>query len=106
MAKKIVEYLIDDIDGSDAVETIVFAVDGVTYEIDLNQENTAALRADFDKWITYARRISGRRTRRTATPTTSDAGKVRAWAREHGYEVSDRGRIPAEIRAAYEQRAK
>lgn len=107
MAKKIVTYLIDDIDGSDAVDTIVFAVDGVTYEIDLNKENAAALRADFDKWIKPARRISGRRTRRSAAPAAaSDAGRIREWARENGYEVSERGRIPAEIRAAYEQRAK
>lgn len=107
MAKKIVTYLIDDIDGSDAVDTINFSIDGANYEIDLNEKNAAALRADFDKWIKSARRTSGRRTRRAAAPagTKSDAGKIRRWARENGYEVSERGRISAEIRAAYEQRA-
>ncbi|WP_237768038.1 Lsr2 dimerization domain-containing protein [Serinicoccus sp. CNJ-927] len=41
-----------------------------------------------------------------ATPLTSaraaSPGEVRQWAREHGYAVSDRGRIPREIREAFE----
>lgn len=107
MAQKIKVYLIDDIDGSDATDTVNFTVDGVNYEIDLNEKHAAELRADFDKWIANARRVGGRRARRTGGGRgagTSEAALIRAWARENGYEVSERGRVPAEIREAYEQR--
>lgn len=76
------------------------------YEIDLNEENAAKLRDDMAHWIGHARRAGGRR--RTARPgggsrSSSDAAKIRAWARENGYQVSDRGRVPAEVREAYER---
>lgn len=109
MAQKIKVYLIDDIDGTDATETINFGIEGVDYEIDLNDEHAAELRGAFDKWVTHARRVGGRRTRRAAgsrTAGSSDAAAIRQWARENGYEVSERGRIPAEVREAYEQRAR
>src|SRR5690625_4253093 len=89
MAQKIKVYLIDDIDGSDAVDTINFAIDGVNYEIDLNEKHAAELRGAFEKWTTHARKLAGRRTRRTGaarTTGTPDAAKIREWAREHGYE--------------------
>jgi len=110
VAQKIKVFLIDDIDGSDATDTVNFAVDGVDYEIDLNEEHAKELRADFEKWVKHARRTGGRRTRRAgggrSSAGASDAAKIRAWARENGYEVSDRGRVPAEIREAYEQRTR
>lgn len=109
MAQKIKVYLIDDIDGSDATDTINFAIDGVNYEIDLNEKHAAELRGAFEKWTTHARKLAGRRTRRAGgarATGASDAAQIREWAREHGYEVSERGRIPAEIREAYAQRAR
>lgn len=106
MAQKIKVLLIDDIDGTDATDTINFAIDGVNYEIDLNEKHATELRSAFEKWTTHARRVPARRTRRASRVTSSDAAKIRAWAREHGYEVSDRGRVPQEIRDAYEQRVR
>jgi len=107
MAQKVKVLLIDDLDGSDADETISFAVDGVTYEIDLNAEHAAELRDAFARWIGHARRSGGRRTatRRAASSSapsgSGDTGAIREWARENGYKVSDRGRVSAEIREAY-----
>ncbi|GAB2605161.1 histone-like nucleoid-structuring protein Lsr2 [Pseudactinotalea suaedae] len=108
MAQKVKVLLIDDLDGSDADETISFAVDGVTYEIDLNAEHAAELREAFARWIGHARRSGGRRsatTRRAASGSaparSGDTGAIREWARENGYKVSDRGRVSAEIREAY-----
>lgn len=101
MARKTQVLLIDDIDGSDATSTITFGVDGVSYEIDLNDDNAAQLRSDLEKWTTLARRTGGRAKRGTGTSSGSDAAKIREWARENGYEVSERGRIPAEVREAY-----
>jgi hypothetical protein len=33
--------------------------------------------------------------------TTPDTSAVRAWARKNGYDVADRGRLPAEVQDAY-----
>lgn len=103
MAQKVKVLLIDDLDGSDADETIAFAVDGVSYEIDLNAAHAAELREAFARWIGHARRSGGRR--RASAPRraggSGDTSVIREWARENGHKVSDRGRIPAEIREAY-----
>lgn len=108
MAQKIKVLLIDDLDGSDAEETISFAVDGVSYEIDLNEANAAELREAFARWTGHARKAGGRRTtgRRASAASASsssggDTGAIREWARANGYKVSDRGRVSAEVREAY-----
>ena len=105
MAQKTQIILVDDIDGSEATQTVTFALDGVNYEIDLNDDHAAALRETVEEWTVKARRVSGRRIRRragAAPRTASDTQKVREWARANGYEVSDRGRIPASVREAYD----
>lgn len=102
MARKTRVILTDDIDGSDATGTVNFALDGVAYEIDLNDDNAQRLRDQLGEWASRARRVGGRRISRTQSgSSSSDAGKVRAWANEHGYKVSERGRIPKEVREAY-----
>ncbi|MFC7404443.1 histone-like nucleoid-structuring protein Lsr2 [Georgenia alba] len=106
MAQKVQVQLIDDIDGSPADETVTFALDGVTYEIDLTDAHSKALRESFAEWVGHARRAGGRRTtgrRGSRSGSSSDAGKIRDWARKHGYEVSERGRISAEVREAYQK---
>lgn len=105
MVQKVSYVLIDDVDGGDAVETVTFGLDGVTYEIDLSAENAARIRESFAEWIGAGRRTSGRRTTgrgRAGAGRSSDAAKIRGWAKQNGYEVSERGRIPADVRAAYE----
>lgn len=104
MVQKVVVTLVDDIDGVAADETVQFSLDGVNYEIDLTTEHAAELREALATWIGHARRsggrkVSGRRTRPAGS--RNNAGKIRQWARENGYTVSDRGRIPAEIAEAY-----
>lgn len=75
-----------------------FALDGVSYEIDLTAAHAATLRDDLPMWVSYARRTGGRpatpstRTGRTAADREQTTA-VRAWARSNGYTVSDRGRI-------------
>ena len=102
MAQKVNVQLIDDVDGTEAVETLTFGLDGVQYEIDLNEKNAGKLRKAFEPWVGNARRSGGRRrTGRGAPRSSGEAAKIREWARSQGYEVSDRGRVPAEIREAY-----
>ncbi len=105
MAQEVFVSLTDDLDGSAADETIMFALDGAGYEIDLNAKNAAALRKALDKYVGKARRsatpAAGRRGRPSARRGGGTAGPdpkaVRLWAQEHGLEISSRGRVPAEI---------
>ncbi|GAA1490511.1 histone-like nucleoid-structuring protein Lsr2 [Brachybacterium sacelli] len=103
MSRKTQVLLVDDIDGSDATNTVTFGLDGVSYEIDLNDDNTRQLRSELEKWTVLARRTGGRAKRGTGAGAGGDAKKIRLWATENGYEVSERGRIPIEIREAYAQ---
>jgi hypothetical protein len=115
MTRRIVHQLVDDLDGSvlevGEGETITFSLDGVAYEIDLTDENAAALRDAFAPWVQAARPISrstsgasssssnGRQRRRTGQ---RDYTAIRAWAKDNGYTVSERGRVPASVLEAYE----
>jgi hypothetical protein len=105
VAQKVNIVLIDDIDGSDAVETVTFGLDGTSYEIDLNKKNAAALRNAVAPYVGNARKVTGtRRGRRpAATALGPSAREVRDWARSNGFKVPDRGRIPAEVRAAFDK---
>ena len=111
MARKVVVELVDDIDGTvfgKDGESINYAVDGVEYVIDLKDEHAKELREMFEYYITYSTRVGGRKHRadRSATPVAArrpsdETKKIRAWAVEQGYELSSRGRIPAEIEQAF-----
>ena len=102
MAKRTVTMLVDDLDGSDASETISFSLDGVSYEIDVNEQNAAKLRDDFAVWTAHATRVGGRkRTSSAASAGKEDLDAIRTWARANGFEVADRGRISAKVKEAY-----
>jgi hypothetical protein len=109
VAQKVQVLLVDDLDGGEADETVTFALDGVTYEIDLTTENADKLRGLLNPYTDSGRRTGGRAGRgRTKAPRSGgasgpDTAKIRAWAKEKGYEVNDRGRVPATIREAYEK---
>lgn len=104
MARKVQVILTDDVDGSEAAETVNFGLDGVSYEIDLSDENATKLRDQLAHWVGNARRTGGRRStgRRSGSGSTSNAAKIRKWAQENGHEVPPRGRIPNDVRQAYE----
>ncbi|GLU49540.1 histone-like nucleoid-structuring protein Lsr2 [Nocardiopsis ansamitocini] len=107
MAQKVQVMLIDDLNGGEAEETVSFAVDGATYEIDLSGDNAAALRESLAPFVDAARKApaKGRTVRgakqRTA-PGRERSSEVRAWAKAQGKEVSERGRIPQSIMDEYE----
>ncbi len=107
MARTTTVSLTDDIDGSEAAETVTFALDGQPYEIDLSAEHAQALRGCVHEFIAAARRTgglndrskSGRRSHSRRSHV--DASAVRAWANENGVHVSHRGRIPADVAVQY-----
>lgn len=105
MAQKVNIVLVDDVDGSEATETVSFGLDGTSYEIDLSDKNAGGLRNALAPYLGHARKVSGGRRggRRPAVSTKLGPSPrlVRDWARSNGYEVSDRGRVPADVIAAY-----
>src|SRR3569833_2160032 len=113
MAQRTQVLLIDDLDGSEADETVTFGLDGSAYEIDLSEKNAARLRDSLASYVAHSRKAAllrggnGRRrpagrvsssARETAGAETAD---IRAWARSNGYTVNDRGRIAADFLDAY-----
>ena len=103
MAQRTHIDLIDDLDGSPAAETVSFAIDGVSYEIDLSDRNAAALRDAIAPFSAAGRKQSGaRKVTRRKVSNAGDATAIRTWAQAHGLTVSNRGRVSAEIRQAYD----
>jgi hypothetical protein len=106
MAQKVHIVLEDDLDGSEATETVSFALDGTSYEIDLNADNAAQLRDALAAYIGHSRKVAGGARRGARRPVAANGGasakEVREWARSNGFDVPDRGRIPAEVRSAFD----
>ena len=78
MAQRVEIVLIDDLDGSDATETISFALDGATYEIDLSEENATALRSCLGDYLANARRAAGPGRRARSGSQRANASRSRA----------------------------
>ena len=111
MAQKVNIVLVDDIDGSEATETVTFGLDGTSFEIDLNDTHAAGLRDVLAPFIGHGRKVgsaqrrgAGRRSGSTGSAGNSgpSAKEIRDWARENGHDVPDRGRVSAEVREAYD----
>lgn len=100
MAQKVQVLLVDDIDGGEAHETLKFSFDGGSYEIDLSTAHADEFRAAMAPWLKAGRKTT-QRASATRSKGSNDTGTIRAWAKANGFEVSERGRISAEIRAAY-----
>ena len=115
MAQRVETRFVDDLDGTEAAETVTFTLEGREYEIDLSDRNAGELRDSLATYIAAARRAGGTgRSHATATAATprADSGSadrentaaIREWARQNGHQVSERGRIPNSVREAYQQR--
>ena len=110
MAPKITTPFIDDIDGGAAEGTVRFALDGTDYEIDLNAKHSEELRSALGRYVSHARKVGGasRRAGRAAgragrgSGSTLNTTEIRNWARENGYDIKDRGRVPADLVAKYQ----
>jgi hypothetical protein len=104
MATKVTVALEDDLDGGPADETVRFAFDGMDYEIDLSKKSAKAFRKQFALFVEHARKV-GRGQRRQPGRIQSNrrrSGDIRAWAKEQGIAVNERGRIPASVVSQYE----
>jgi hypothetical protein len=107
VAQKVTVSLVDDLDGSTASSTVEFALDGRSYAIDLSDKNAEGLRNALARYVEVARKAGGGRRGSSSAPSASrrqDTAAIRTWAQEHGHDVSERGRIPAAVLEAYENR--
>lgn len=104
MATKTITTLVDDVDGTEAAETLSFALDGTTYEIDLSNKNADALRATVATWASKAREIGKQRGARRNIKAVGDTRNalIRAWAAGEDIQVPARGRIPNEVQRQYD----
>ncbi len=104
MAQRTIVHLVDDVSGDDADETVSFALDGQPYEIDLSADNAARLRESLAEFVASARKAASapRNGRRASGRRSAGTGEVRSWARENGFQVSERGRIPSNVIEAYQ----
>jgi hypothetical protein len=105
MAQQVQTLFIDDIDGGEAEGTVRFGLDGADYEIDLNAEHTEELRQALAIYVAHARRVGSpvRRVSRGGRGATGiDTAKVREWAKDNGYAIKNRGRVPADLLVKYQ----
>jgi hypothetical protein len=107
VAQKVTVALEDDLDGGPADQTVRFGFGGSDYEIDLSKKNAAAFRKQLAQYIDHARRAGRAQPRRPGRTAASRqrSGDIRAWAKDHGLAVSERGRIPASVVEQYQAAA-
>jgi Lsr2 len=110
MAQKIQTFFIDDLDGSEAEGTVLFGLDGTQYDIDLSTSHAKELRTALARYIEAGRRVTGSTRRagqngRQAPANGISNTEVRAWAKAQGLEVRERGRVPADVIARYQEAA-
>lgn len=107
MAQRVQVLLLCDMDEAEtpAAATVTFALDGTGYEIDLCENHAAALRETLAGYVGAARRSGSRGGRsggRRRQGRSGRATEIREWARGQGIEVSERGRISADLQARYD----
>lgn len=107
LARSVVRELVDDIDDDPATETVRLSYRGVDYEVDLSTRNAAALDEALAPYLRSSRRVRRGRTARSSTATPGGSAPspkdVRSWARSQGIEVSERGRVRAEVTRRYQE---
>lgn len=111
MAQVVTRTFVDDIDGSVAERTFTFSVDGDAYEIDLSSANIEEFHSAVGGFVESARKVKTSKVGRPRGVSSAAGARssrehltaVREWARKNGHNVSDRGRISAEVLQAFEQ---
>jgi hypothetical protein len=98
------------------VTTVEFGYEGGRYSVELRPAHLDEYHGWMQDYVNHgtpavrtaraprrpAKKASSRHQSSTSTAGPSnDLATIRAWARDNGYRVSDRGRISAEIRNAY-----
>ncbi len=96
MVQQVDVRMVDDLDGSDAVQTVEFALDGQTYNIDLNAAHGAHLRSVLQRYIASARVVSQPPGRTMHRRSSNKA--IHEWANANGHALTANAKIPGEVR--------
>ena len=112
MAQRIVVQYVDDLDGTPLSDgaggTVSFGLDGTSYEVDLSNANAERLRSALAEFVAVSRKVGGRTGSRRSSGARSsssvNAAAVREWARAQGIQVSERGRVSADVIESYNAR--
>ena len=97
MSSKVVVILEDDLDGTEADQTVEFGLDGAAYAIELSDDKAKMLRGALDGYVSKAGKVSAKRSSSRTTSSGIDIRAVRRWAEANGIELSKRGRIPQDV---------
>ena len=106
--KQTITRLVDDLDGSDAAETVQFGWGAVDYTIDLSEVHAKELRNALDPYVRAGAKLgrTGTAPARPAYAARRDRNQeIRDWAKAAGKSVAERGRIPAQIIDEWRARA-
>jgi hypothetical protein len=105
VAQKVNIVLVDDMDNTEeGVQTVEFSLDGTAYQIDLSEAHADELRKALAPYVAASRRVSNKAKSGKPSSATVSSTDIREWAKANGFAVSERGRIPKEIREAYANR--
>jgi Lsr2 len=119
--KKTIEVRVCDLHkgNTEAASTVRMSWNGKSYQLDLCDQHRSELDSAVSSWVTAvrpAKKSAPQRTKKATRAKRSTGPKRRAprksggnasiaqmreWAQANGLDVKTRGRIPAEIRAAY-----
>lgn len=95
----------DDLTGGPADETILFSLDGRSYEIDLNARHAAEFRHRLGPFTEHARPVRAQRSRvtRRSAASRERSRQIRLWAEQRGYDLSPHGRLPGNVIQQYDR---
>lgn len=116
VAKRVVEHLISDLSGEEipadsAGGTVEFGVSGTLYAVDLTEAELQDFNDALAPYVDVAQKLTNRGARiNRTTVSSSQAGKrskdqltaIRTWAKKNGHEISERGRVPEAVLAAFD----
>jgi hypothetical protein len=94
VAQKTQVVIVDDLTGDvlpdGQGQTVSFALDGTSYEIDLNKQNAERLRKDLKRYVDAARKVGRAKSsgRRGSSKGRQGTGAIREWARQNGHAIS------------------
>lgn len=102
--RKIVTY-VSDLSGAEITDndtpTVTFALDGQEFAIDLSDKEQEKFRKIFEPYVAVATKGKKERGGKKVAASGPAAADIRAWANANNIEIPERGRIPSEVRDAY-----
>lgn len=97
MAQRVQITLEDDLDGSEASETVTFGLDGTTYEIDLNDKNAATLRDALATYVTAGRKVT-KNVSGAASPLPAEPPRLKSASGRRPRATTSRRGVASQLR--------